>query len=96
MADVTDRERYRAALHAMQSGIAMLTHYAPKLTEPKHMRVGIDSALLTSEALVKLLIAKGMLTEAEYVKALADAHEAEVCRTEAELEKLLGTKVKLV
>ena len=47
-------------------------------TSPKHLRVGINSALVSHAALVKLLIEKGILTEGEYVASQADAMETEV------------------
>jgi hypothetical protein len=80
-----DRQRYLDAAHAVQSGIAMLEHTNPRLFEPKHARVGIDTAKVEHGGLVTLLMSKGLFTEAEYIAAMADAMEAEQQRSEAEL-----------
>jgi hypothetical protein len=78
---MTDEERYRQALHAMQSGVQFemsTTHKSP--TEPKHLRVGVNTALVQHTAIVKLLLDKGVITMEEYWKTLADEMEAEVAR----------------
>lgn len=72
------RERYLAAAHAMQTGVAFTMHSDPKQTDPKHLRVGINAAMVEHGALVGLLLEKGLLTMEEYYKALADKMEAEV------------------
>lgn len=92
---MTDLKRYLAALHAMQSGVATEMQYHSAPTEPKHLRVGINSAMSDHQALAKLMIDKGIITMAEYEKAIADAMEAEVRRYEIHLLELLGMKVTL-
>jgi hypothetical protein len=72
-----DRARYEAAAHGMQSGVALKMHFAPSETTPKQLRVGVNSAMVEHAALVQLLIAKGVITMPEYVRAMADAMEAE-------------------
>lgn len=69
--------RYAAALHAMQSGVAMEMNYDPKVGSPKDLRVGLNSAMVTDAALTKLLIDKGIITLEEYSAANADAMEQE-------------------
>ncbi|RWE95732.1 hypothetical protein [Mesorhizobium sp.] len=91
-----DNARYTAALHAMQSGVAMEMNHNPAPTAPKHLRVGINAAMVDHSALATLLIAKGVFTQDEYVAALAEAMEREKGRYEAHLSALLGTKVTLV
>lgn len=82
-----DLERYTAATHAMQSGVRLRmsqegapddSELWPGHTSPKHLRVGINSAMSDMGGLARLLVAKGVITEEEYVKAVADAMEAEV------------------
>lgn len=90
-----DRRRYEAAAHAMQSGVATSMNFDGAGTEPKHLRVGINAAMSDQCGLAKLLIAKNVFTEAEYVAALADAMEAEARRYEAELTRRLGRPVSL-
>ena len=72
------RERYLAAAHAMQTGVAFTMHQDAKETDPKHLRVGINSAMVEHGALVGLLLEKGLITMEEYYKALADKMEEEV------------------
>jgi hypothetical protein len=81
-----DVDRYLAAMHAMQSGVAAEMHRDPKPTEPKHLRVGVNSALLGNAAIGALLIEKGVITQDEYECALADAAE----REKATYEERLG------
>jgi hypothetical protein len=71
------QQRYLEAAHAMQSGVAMKMNYAPEETGPKHLRVGVNSALVTTQAFAKLLCDKGILTLAEYFSTLADCMEEE-------------------
>lgn len=81
--------RYHAACHAMQTGVAFELHHDPAraAATPKHLRVGVNSALVNSSALGELLIKKGIITEQEYMTAMAEGMEAEalryteICRT---------------
>lgn len=73
-----DRDRYTAAMHAVQTGIAYIMEKDLTETQPKHLRVGISSSMVTELAVAELLIAKGIFTGDEYEKALADAAEREV------------------
>lgn len=86
-----DIERYDAAAYAMQSGVAMSMHKDGTDCTPKHLRVGINSAHVTQAALTCLLLEKGIITEDELEKELADAMEREVALYEREL----GPNVKL-
>jgi len=88
-------ERYRAAAHAMQSGVAMEMNYDKGPTEPKHLRVGVNSSMVEHSALVQLLFVKGVITDDEYHEAIAAAMEAEAERYESLLSERLGTKVTL-
>lgn len=96
-----DNERYRAALQAVQAGAATeigLNHptFHPELQRAfKHLRVGIDSAKVEQAALVALLIQRGILTEGDYVGAIADGMEQEKARWEAMLSARLNTKITL-
>lgn len=61
----------------MQSGVAMEMNFHPQPTEPKHLRVGVNSAMCDHAALVRLLIEKGVVSEDEYIKVVADEMERE-------------------
>src|SRR5262249_16738309 len=77
MPDDTDDARYRAAVHAMQTGVAIKMNYDPAETQPKHLRVGINSAMCDHAAVVPRLRDKGIITDAEYRTAIADEMERE-------------------
>lgn len=87
-----DRNRYDAALHAMQSGVAA---EMGKPCEPKHLRVGVNSALVGNAAIARLLIEKGVITLDEYVAAEADEMERERDRYAERLSTQTGTNVTL-
>ena len=91
----TPQERYQAAAHAMQSGVAMEMNYDSKSTQPKHLRVGVNSALVDSSALAELLITKGIITEDEYLDAIAAGMEREAESYRARLQDRLGTSITL-
>lgn len=91
-------ERYMAAAHAMQSGVATeigLDGLETGAASPKHLRVGVNSAQVANAALAGLLIAKGIITQEDYAEALAAGMEAEQERYEQHLSARLGKTVKL-
>lgn len=88
-------KRYEDLAHAMQGGVAMEMDYKPEPTEPKHLRVGVNAAMVDHCGLVKLLIAKGVLTEEEYIAAITESMAEEVQRYEERLSKRLGGIVRL-
>lgn len=73
-----DFERYLAAAHAMQTAVALDQTRGSDDGSPKHLRVGVNTALVDAGGLVKLLVDKGVITIEEYQKAIADAMEQEV------------------
>lgn len=89
---MTDEERYVAAAHAVQSGIAAQIGDGSEKSlllaaaNPKHLRTGLNLAMVEHAALVGLLVSKGIITAAEYAKALADETEREKER----MEKMLS------
>lgn len=95
-------ERYQAAAHAMQSGVRLKMsregapddgELCPGHASPKHLRVGVNSAMSDQGALVRLLLAKGIIDLEEYEEAVADAMEREVQTYRDELG--LGPNVTL-
>lgn len=88
--------RWMAASHAMQSGVAMEMNHRPELTQPKHLRVGVNTALADHGSLVRLLIAKGIITELEYLEAIAEGMEREKANYETALSNIIsGGKIKI-
>ena len=89
------KARYVRAVHAMQSGVAMMMSLDPKATQPKHLRVGVNSSMVDHAGLVALLIEKGVITDEEYISKIADAMEREVALYEAELTVRTGAEIHL-
>jgi hypothetical protein len=90
------RERYLDAGHAVQTGVALeMAREGDDSRAHKHLRVGINLRACDHTGLVKLLIAKGVITEDEYVEAMADEAELEVQRYEERLSAD-GTEVHLI
>ncbi len=89
------KARYLAAAHAVQSGIVLDLEQRPESGSPKHLRVGNDMRAADAAGLAKLLIAKGVFTEAEYYAAMAEAAEQEQARWEATLSARHGARIKL-
>ena len=87
MPDAT--ERYQRAAHAMQSGVAMEMNHRAQPTEPKHLRVGVNSAMCDSSALARLLINKGLITHDEYTKAITDEMRREMADDSMQVHILL-------
>lgn len=102
---MSDTERYAKALHAVQSGVATLIELerGPDLdppavhgeASPKHLRVGVNSALIGNGAIAELLINKGIFTQAELESKLADFAEREQASYEKLLSAKLGSKISL-
>jgi len=86
---------YDEAAHGMQSGVAAKMQIDPSDTTPKHLRVGVNSALVNDAAVARLLIAKGVFTEAEYVAAVVEEMEREKQRYEQYLSDHYGRPVTL-
>lgn len=79
----------------MQTGVAHEQAGGSTCGTPKHLRVGVNSALVDGAALAKLLIAKGVFTEAEYAEAVTVEMEAEAERYAARLSEKFGVNIKL-
>jgi hypothetical protein len=96
---MNDQERYDLHIRRMQTGVAAVkadpntAHHSE--TEPKHLRVGVNAALVDSGALAQLLIEKGIITREEYLKSLADAMEREANKYEKELSEFYSAEIKL-
>jgi len=82
---VTEYEKHA---HAVQTAIEFNSN--KKALEPKHLRVGIDMSKADMEGLVTLLIAKGVLTMDEYVKAVTQSAANEAERHKFNLAREMG------
>lgn len=88
--------RYERAMHAMQSGVAAEQELGSICGSPKSLRVGVNSAMVETSVLAKLLIEKGVVSEGEFAEMLITTAEEEVARYETRLSKRYGTNVKLL
>jgi hypothetical protein len=95
------QQRYLAAAHAVQAGVAMEMNDDPPSrsgspVSPKMLRTGVNLAMIEHGALVRTLIAKGLFTEEEYFEELVKGVEDEQRRYEERLSVRFGGKIKLV
>ena len=88
------RTKYLQLCHAMQSGVAAKMNRDNSDTLPKHLRVGVNFAMVDSAALATLLMKKGIITEEEYYDALIERMQAEVAAYEAWLNESYGANTK--
>lgn len=89
-------DEYRQLAHAMRSGVAAEMHLPyTKDAEPKHLRTGVNSAMVDTSSLAGLLIKKGIITDLEYAEAIRDGMKAEVERYEQRLTEYHGRTIKL-
>ena len=89
------RLTYEEACYAMQAGVALDENLGDKGLTAKHLRVGVNSAMVEHSALARLLIAKGVITDAEYSEALAEGMREEVALYERRLTEKVGKRVTL-
>lgn len=82
-----NQQRYYDAAHAMQSGVALeitksFNGNDMSASSPKHLRTGINAAMVEHSALVQILVEKGVITWDEFWAKLADCMETEVRKYE--------------
>lgn len=89
--------RYQAAMHAMQTGVMMDQEVlGSKDGSPKQLRVGVNSSMIETSALTRLLLSKGIIADFnEWFEILCQVAEEEVQRYERRLSQATGTSVKL-
>lgn len=94
---MSERLSYEQAIHGIQTGIALEIERGSDCATPKHLRVGINSAMCEHAALIRLLIAKGIITEEEYAEAITDEFNRELERVEKVVNAQYGGggKIKL-
>src|ERR1700690_1094645 len=64
------RFTYEEACNAMQVGVGL--EQGAQDETPKHLRVGVNSALCDTSALAGLLVKKGIISADEYEEAITD------------------------
>ncbi len=65
-------------------------------TGPKHLRVGLDSSLVSNGALLALLIEKGIIKYQDYMDALVEFWEREIAADKERLKEYFGRDVELL
>lgn len=99
--DPATAARYQGLLHAMQAGVAMMEGFAATgraraaELEPKHLRVGVNSAMIETSSMARLMVEKGVCTWAEYWASIIVTLEAEVESYEKKVSDILGRPIKL-
>lgn len=90
---------YAELMQKMQAGVKVDLASDPDSRKPgdmaKHLRVGVNSAMMETGALTALLIQKGIVTEAEWFDTLVVFAESEVRRYENLLSERFGRQVVL-
>jgi hypothetical protein len=81
--------------HAVQSGIAIELERGSQCATPKHLRVGLCTALADHGSLCRLLVSKGLITEQELHEALIEGMTDEVKLAEARLSAEFGITITL-
>jgi hypothetical protein len=77
------QDRWMISAHAVQSATAL---HIERLgasaagADAKHLRTGLNMAMSDHGALARLLVAKGIITEEEYLAAIAEGAEMEAER----------------
>jgi hypothetical protein len=85
-----------ALAHAMQAGVALVMQLGlSNEAEPKHLRVGVNMAMVEHCALIEVLINKGICSLEQIKAANITALEREVDAYEKQLSDHYGREVKL-
>ena len=87
------QERYLRAMHAMQTGVEFQEDKTE--LEPKHLRVGVNSAMVGQGALVQLLIKQGLIDEVAFYEKMADLMEADAESYGKRISEERGQNIKL-
>jgi hypothetical protein len=97
--EITPQQRYVKAARAVQSGVKADmetdTSGSKGASTPKQLRTGLNLAMADQGSLAKLLIDKGVITEAEYFDAIVEGTEREQARYEQILTERFGKPVTL-
>ena len=86
---------YGSLLHAIQTGVKYKMEYDDSETTPKHLRVGVNSALVNHTAIWRLLVKKGVISRKEYEESLLEQLREEKAMYEAWLTERTGASITL-
>lgn len=89
-------DKYMALVHAVQTGVKIcIESNINNNHTPKHLRVGINSALVDQSAVASLLIKKGVFTQEEHMEALVEAWQEEKDRYTEEVSTYFNRPIEL-
>lgn len=89
-------KRMNELCHRMQTAIGALQSYAKqnrirfRETEPKHLRVGVNNALIEVSAMARLLVSKGIITAEEHFDSIIQMLNFEVDSYDIRVKETLG------
>lgn len=90
------RAEYTRLAHAVQTGVAYDHGFGSQDGTPKHLRTGLNCVMADLGSLAKLLIDKGVITEAEYFDAVLAGLRREIDTYERRLSgRTGGTRITL-
>ena len=89
------KNQYLQLAHAMQSGVAAMMDVDDNATRAKHLRVGVNSAMVETSTIATLLVKKGVITEEEWFEGLIEMMRKEVLMYEKRLSEKFGNVIKL-
>lgn len=87
---------YLALVHAVQTGVQTMLEFGDQQASPKHLRVGVNAAMSDHSALARLLLAKGLFTQEEYLDSCIASMKEEVARYEQLIRAKTGADVSLL
>lgn len=70
-------DEFHRLAHAMQSGVNIEQHYTDQCS-PKHLRTGVNVAMVEHSALCELLVEKGIVTPTELFTSMIRKMHAEI------------------
>lgn len=90
------QQKYDELCHAMQTGVATTMNFDPSDTSPKHLRVGINSAMNETSVLAQLLIKNQVISEQEYWELMVEMMQREVNLYKKRIADTMGAEVNLL
>ena len=72
-------------LHAIQTGVAFEQANGSRDGEPKHLRVGVNNALVEIAAIARLLMDKGIVSQEEVFRYIIGGLSEELNRYESRM-----------
>jgi hypothetical protein len=82
-------------MHGVQTGVAFEMERHSQDTTPKHLRTGLNSAMINDAAMARLLVKKGIFTEEEYAEEIRLEANRELERYEKRILENYGISVTL-